>query len=219
MGLPAFLVPIAFVVTEPGEYLLGRGPAVGVLWVSAAACAGIAALYLAAGGWVLGVGAAGRDSASAGRRRGAAVVVPRSRHGSRRVWRVCSRRSHSPPSTGGDKNETYDDEVFLGQPDRHRRCRVGMRMTARRRRHPAARSPGRALGHPCGHRHRQRHRGVLLARQRLRGTDFGRQRRHGQGHRRRDGGVGSEHPATRRGHVSGGVLARRQRRRRGAGQG
>ena len=37
-----------------------RGPAVGVLWVSAAACAGIAALSVAAGGWVLGVGAAGR---------------------------------------------------------------------------------------------------------------------------------------------------------------
>ena len=59
-GLPAFLVPIAFVVTEPGEYLLGRGPAVGVLWVSAAACAGIAALSVAVGGWVFGVGAAGR---------------------------------------------------------------------------------------------------------------------------------------------------------------
>ena len=58
-GLPAFLVPIAFVVTEPGEYLLGRGPAVGVLWVSAAACAGIAALSVAVGGWVLGVGTAG----------------------------------------------------------------------------------------------------------------------------------------------------------------
>ena len=58
-GLPAFLVPIAFVVTEPGEYLLGRGPALGVLWVIAAACAGIMALSVAAGGWVLGVGAAG----------------------------------------------------------------------------------------------------------------------------------------------------------------
>ncbi|MBS1694706.1 MAG: TRAP transporter fused permease subunit [Actinobacteria bacterium] len=56
---PAFLVPIAFVLTEPGEYLLGRGPLVGVLWASAAACAGILALSFAAGGWVLGVGAAG----------------------------------------------------------------------------------------------------------------------------------------------------------------
>jgi TRAP transporter 4TM/12TM fusion protein len=59
-GLPAFLVPIAFVVTEPGEHLLGRGSVVGVLWVSAAACAGIGALSIAVGGWVLGVGAATR---------------------------------------------------------------------------------------------------------------------------------------------------------------
>lgn len=56
---PAFLVPIAFVLTTPGEYLLGRGPVVGVLWASAAACAGIVALSFAAGGWALGVGALG----------------------------------------------------------------------------------------------------------------------------------------------------------------
>jgi hypothetical protein len=46
------------VLTTPGEYLLGRGPAVGVLWAAAAACAGIAALSFALGGWVLGAGAA-----------------------------------------------------------------------------------------------------------------------------------------------------------------
>jgi TRAP-type uncharacterized transport system fused permease subunit len=56
---PAFLVPIAFVLTEPGEYLLGRGPVLGVLWTVAAACVGIVALSFAAGGWILGVGAAG----------------------------------------------------------------------------------------------------------------------------------------------------------------
>lgn len=56
---PAFLVPIAFVLTGPGEYLLARGPVVGVLWASAAACVGIVALSFAAGGWVLGVGAMG----------------------------------------------------------------------------------------------------------------------------------------------------------------
>lgn len=55
---PAFLVPIAFVVTGPGEYLLGVGPVAGVLWTSAAATAGIVALAVAAGGWVLGVGPA-----------------------------------------------------------------------------------------------------------------------------------------------------------------
>ncbi|MCH9767953.1 MAG: TRAP transporter fused permease subunit [Actinomycetia bacterium] len=54
---PAFLVPIVFVLTGPGEYLLGRGPAIGVLWASAAACAGIVALSFAVGGWALGAGA------------------------------------------------------------------------------------------------------------------------------------------------------------------
>lgn len=55
---PAFLVPIAFVVTGPGEYLLGVGPVLGVLWTSAAAAAGIVALSVTVGGWVLGVGPA-----------------------------------------------------------------------------------------------------------------------------------------------------------------
>ena len=55
---PAFLVPIAFVLTGPGEYLLARGPVLGILWAAAAACLGIVALSFAAGGWVLGVGAA-----------------------------------------------------------------------------------------------------------------------------------------------------------------
>ena len=55
-ALPAFLAPVAFVLTEPGEYLLGRGPALGVLWATAAAGLGIAALAVAAGGWLLGVG-------------------------------------------------------------------------------------------------------------------------------------------------------------------
>lgn len=57
---PAFLVPIAFVLTDPGEYLLGRGPVLGILWASAVACVGIVALSFAAGGWALGVGAMGR---------------------------------------------------------------------------------------------------------------------------------------------------------------
>ncbi|MEV3905851.1 TRAP transporter fused permease subunit [Mycobacterium sp. NPDC050551] len=61
-GLPAFLVPIAFVVTGPGEHLLGRGSVIGVVWVTAAACAGIAALSIAVGGWVFGVGEANRVS-------------------------------------------------------------------------------------------------------------------------------------------------------------
>lgn len=55
---PAFLVPIAFVLTGPGEYLLARGPVLGVVWAAAAAGVGIVALSFAAGGWVLGVGEA-----------------------------------------------------------------------------------------------------------------------------------------------------------------
>ncbi len=48
-----------FVLTAPGEYLLGRGPVLGVVWAAAAACLGIAALSFAVGGWALGVGAMG----------------------------------------------------------------------------------------------------------------------------------------------------------------
>lgn len=59
---PAFLVPIAFVLTDPGEYLLGRGPWLGIVWASAVAAVGIVALSFAAGGWALGAGAMGRIS-------------------------------------------------------------------------------------------------------------------------------------------------------------
>jgi TRAP transporter 4TM/12TM fusion protein len=57
-ALPAFLAPVAFVLTGPGEYLLGRGPALSVLWAAAVACLAIAGLAVATGGWVLGVGPA-----------------------------------------------------------------------------------------------------------------------------------------------------------------
>ncbi|MFD3704752.1 TRAP transporter permease [Nocardia sp. NPDC058658] len=58
-ALPAFLVPLMFVLTDSGQHLLGRGPWLDVLWVSAAACAGVAALAAATGGWLFGVGAIG----------------------------------------------------------------------------------------------------------------------------------------------------------------
>jgi TRAP transporter 4TM/12TM fusion protein len=58
-ALPAFLAPIAFVLTGPGEYLLGRGPVLGVLWTAAVACLGIAAVATATGGWLLGIGPVG----------------------------------------------------------------------------------------------------------------------------------------------------------------
>ncbi|MEV6427852.1 TRAP transporter fused permease subunit [Nocardia sp. NPDC051463] len=57
-ALPAFLVPIVFVLSGPGEYLLGRGPVLGVLWTTTVACVGVAALAAATGGWILGVGPA-----------------------------------------------------------------------------------------------------------------------------------------------------------------
>ena len=58
-ALPAFLAPIAFVLTEPGEYLLARGPVLGVLWASLVAALAVVALAVATGGWVPGVGPAG----------------------------------------------------------------------------------------------------------------------------------------------------------------
>jgi len=58
-ALPAFLAPLAFVLTDPGEYLLARGPVLGIVWTTATAFVGIAALAVAVGGWVLGVGPAG----------------------------------------------------------------------------------------------------------------------------------------------------------------
>jgi hypothetical protein len=48
------------VATAAGQGLLGRGPVLQVVWTSAAACLGVAALAIATGGWVLGIGEAGR---------------------------------------------------------------------------------------------------------------------------------------------------------------
>ncbi|WP_045746783.1 TRAP transporter permease [Actinoplanes rectilineatus] len=61
-ALPAFLAPIAFVLTANGEHLLARGPALGVLWTSLAAAVAVAALAVATGAWVPGVGPAGPAS-------------------------------------------------------------------------------------------------------------------------------------------------------------
>jgi TRAP transporter 4TM/12TM fusion protein len=57
-ALPAFLAPIAFVLTEPGEYLLARGPVLGILWTTAVAMLAVAGLAVATGAWVPGVGPA-----------------------------------------------------------------------------------------------------------------------------------------------------------------
>jgi TRAP transporter 4TM/12TM fusion protein len=57
-ALPAFLAPIAFVLTEPGEYLLARGPVLGILWTTAVAMLAVAGLAVATGAWVPGIGPA-----------------------------------------------------------------------------------------------------------------------------------------------------------------
>jgi TRAP-type uncharacterized transport system fused permease subunit len=58
-ALPAFLAPIAFVLTGPGEYLLARGPVTGIVWATVVAAFAVAGLAVATGGWVLGIGPAG----------------------------------------------------------------------------------------------------------------------------------------------------------------
>jgi TRAP transporter 4TM/12TM fusion protein len=51
--LPAFLVPLAFVLTDNGAGLLGRGPAVEVLWTFLVAALAVAALAVVTGGWIV----------------------------------------------------------------------------------------------------------------------------------------------------------------------
>jgi TRAP transporter 4TM/12TM fusion protein len=57
-ALPAFLAPIAFVLTDQGEYLLARGPVLGVLGATLAAGLAVLGLAVATGAWVPGIGAA-----------------------------------------------------------------------------------------------------------------------------------------------------------------
>jgi TRAP transporter 4TM/12TM fusion protein len=52
--LPAFLVPLAFVLTDNGAALLLQGSATQVLWVAAASALGVAALAVTTGGWLFG---------------------------------------------------------------------------------------------------------------------------------------------------------------------
>ncbi|GGP80564.1 TRAP transporter permease [Saccharothrix coeruleofusca] len=51
--LPAFLVPLAFVLTDNGAALLLRAPLTDVLWVFAASALGVAALAVVTGGWIV----------------------------------------------------------------------------------------------------------------------------------------------------------------------
>ncbi|MGM1058769.1 TRAP transporter permease [Saccharothrix sp. Mg75] len=52
--LPAFLVPLAFVLTEHGAGLLLRTTPLDALWVFAVSALGVAALAVLTGGWLLG---------------------------------------------------------------------------------------------------------------------------------------------------------------------
>ncbi|PRY24761.1 TRAP transporter permease [Pseudosporangium ferrugineum] len=61
-ALPAFLAPVAFVLTEPGEYLLARGPVTGIVWATAVAMLAVVGLAIATGAWVPGIGPAGTAS-------------------------------------------------------------------------------------------------------------------------------------------------------------
>ncbi|MEU0542893.1 TRAP transporter fused permease subunit [Nocardia sp. NPDC005978] len=58
-ALPAFLVPLVFVLTGSGERLLGRGPILEIVATGLMVAVGVAALAMATGGWIFGAGAAG----------------------------------------------------------------------------------------------------------------------------------------------------------------
>ena len=50
--LPAFLAPLAFVVTDAGSNLLMEGTALGTVWTAAVSLVAVAALAAASGGWI-----------------------------------------------------------------------------------------------------------------------------------------------------------------------
>jgi TRAP-type uncharacterized transport system fused permease subunit len=52
--LPAFLAPMAFIMTENGTHLLGRGALVDVVWTTVVAGLAVAALAVATSGWMFG---------------------------------------------------------------------------------------------------------------------------------------------------------------------
>ncbi|TNC46579.1 TRAP transporter permease [Mumia zhuanghuii] len=52
--LPAFLAPMAFIMTENGTHLLGRGALIDVVWTTVVAGLAVAALAVATSGWMFG---------------------------------------------------------------------------------------------------------------------------------------------------------------------
>ena len=52
--LPAFLAPIAFVITDNGSHLLMQGDAWSIVWTTAVSIVAVAALAAVTGGWIVG---------------------------------------------------------------------------------------------------------------------------------------------------------------------
>lgn len=52
--LPAFLAPLAFVITENGSHLLMQGDALSILWTTVVSMLAVAALAIVTGGWLFG---------------------------------------------------------------------------------------------------------------------------------------------------------------------
>lgn len=52
--LPAFLAPLAFVITENGSHLLMQGDAFSILWTTVVSMLAVAALAIVTGGWLFG---------------------------------------------------------------------------------------------------------------------------------------------------------------------
>lgn len=52
--LPAFLVPLAFVITQNGSHLLMRGDPLSVVWTTVVSMLAVASLAVVTGGWLLG---------------------------------------------------------------------------------------------------------------------------------------------------------------------
>lgn len=51
--LPAFLAPLAFVMTDNGSHLLMQGSAIGIIWTTLVAVLAVAALAATTGGWMI----------------------------------------------------------------------------------------------------------------------------------------------------------------------
>ena len=52
--LPAFLAPLAFVITDNGAHLLMQGDAWSIVWTTAVSMVAVAALAAVTGGWIVG---------------------------------------------------------------------------------------------------------------------------------------------------------------------